>query len=179
MNAGAPSRWLVANFSAIITNCPRCYTILSINFLSSYLLINAARTRIVVFWNISNILLRFCQISFDIPVFCVASIFFSQMTFTNALSWMKMYEFRLRFQYLWPIAIKPEVRCYNLWANRCRSGCSPLRWKLMWGRTIYGLLPQAKSNRIYFKQYQNYIRIMVVQKIAIISSLRASHATSF
>ena len=34
-------------------------------------------------------------------------------------------------QYLWNITIKPAVGCYNIQANKCHLGCSPL-----WDRTI-------------------------------------------
>ena len=36
---------------------------------------------------------------------------------------------------LLPIAIKSEVRCYNIWANIRRSRCSPLGDKSLWDRT--------------------------------------------
>ena len=39
-------------------------------------------------------------------------------------------------QYLWNIAIQPEVGCNNVWANTHCSGCSPLGGKSLWNKAI-------------------------------------------
>ena len=78
---------------------------------TQYLLIHAPYTRIVVFWHISNIssMISQSQISCNTPK---------------------------KQQYLWNIAIKPAVGCYNSWANLRCSGCVPLGEKWLWNRSI-------------------------------------------
>ena len=39
-------------------------------------------------------------------------------------------------RYLWNIAMQPSVSCYNVRANLCCSGCSPLGEKSLWNGTI-------------------------------------------
>ena len=41
-------------------------------------------------------------------------------------NWLRYPPFFVYHQYLWHIAIKLEVRSYNIWANKHRSGCSLL-----------------------------------------------------
>ena len=48
-------------------------------------------------------------------------------------------------QYLWNMALQPSVGCYNLCANLCCLGCSPLGEKSLWNGTItipyYSVIP--------------------------------------
>ena len=53
-------------------------------------------------------------------------------------------------QYLSSITIKPAVGCYNLWANRRRSVCSPLGENSLWDKTTGCLLHTDTS--VYRRQ---------------------------
>ena len=77
-----------------------CYMFL--NLKTQHLLLHARYTRIVVFWHISNIPKGFRRVKSAM----IPSCFVKQ-------------------QYLWNIALWPEVGCHNIWADTRCSGCSP------------------------------------------------------
>ena len=81
-------------------------------------------------------------------------------------------------QYLWNIIIKPNVVCYNIWANRCCSGCSLLRIKLFWNKTIGRWVEEKQMQNIFIQSYlfhQLHLKYSFLQNILL--WINKKHAT--
>ena len=70
-------------------------------------------------------------------------------------------------EYLWNIAMQPSVSCYNIWANSCCSGCSPLGEKSLWNGTVGWSCSSSTKIHLKFKTFASsdkFLNIVFSQK---------------